>query len=108
MTVKNAVPVGVIVMEQFWIAFFASLPATITAAGAAIAVVLKSWQIEHKIDDNTKITQQARNSAASAASEASQMKTAVNGRMEELLKAEREKAYAEGYAKGKQESSNKP
>jgi hypothetical protein len=51
------VPINV--ADQFWIAFFASIPATIAAIAAAIVSVLnarKANQLEGKLHENTELT----------------------------------------------------
>ena len=95
------------ITDQVLIALIGGMPAMLVALGAMIAAIRGN----KKIDDNTAITtraaaatkadaQAAKTEAAEAAHVVKELQSTVNGRMDELLKAAHDKAYAQGFLDG--------
>jgi len=83
-----------------WIAVFTAL---FTCANKAWDSWL-NFKRDIEMKKNTQVTVEAKQEATEAKEIASQTKTAINGRMDELLVAERAKAHAEGLAQGRAEA----
>lgn len=87
--------------------FLGSSPAFIAAIVAGILQLRRGWKIEAKLDENTVETKGAKKSANVAAVAAAESvvasqdtKQAINGRLDQLLLAERERGYNAGFADG--------
>jgi len=84
-----------------WIAIF-------TALFTCFNKAWDSWlnfKRDVEMKRNTEVTVEAKQVATEAKNIAKETKTAINGRMDELLKSEIAKAHAEGLAQGRKEAA---
>lgn len=80
--------------------------ARIEAAAAAKAVAARAVIAAKEVADAT--AKQAADAVKQTTEAVQTLTTAVNGRMDQLLKEARDKAFAEGYLKGQQEAKKGP
>ena len=74
--------------------------AGLTAVLGGIAAIISAWRNSKKIDENTALTRQAAVKAeeakTTAASTTAELKIALNGRMDELVKAAYDRGVTDG------------